>query len=217
MNTIKLNDQNIPYKTIRKNNKNTYFYFKNGYIQIHLSTRMSEETALKHIVDNKEIFFKKWMKSQLKVNSIHTYTFLGEAFQVIESDDFSFDMNQKKIHTNHSDSHKESLKKIEKKHMITILNKLMLTYNSNPYVDLSNVKLSTRYTKTRHGSCNKIKRTININLYLIRYPEKYIEYVFLHEISHLVHANHSSKFYDLFQKLCPNYLQLRKELKEIYR
>ena len=50
-----------------------------------------------------------------------------------------------------------------------------------------------------------------------RTPTKYIEYVFLHEITHLLVQNHSKDYYNLFEKLCPNYKQTRNELKELTR
>ena len=42
----------------------------------------------------------------------------------------------------------------------------------------------------------------------------YTEYVFLHEIAHLVYPNHSKDYYNLLEKLCPNYKEVRKELKK---
>ena len=101
--------------------------------------------------------------------------------------------------------------------MLETIRQLHQQYKDNEYVDLSSVKYKTRYTNTRHGSCNASRKTINLNLYLVQYERKYIEYVYLHEIAHLKHQNHSVKYYDLLEKLCPNYKQLRKELKRIYR
>ena len=69
---------------------------------------------------------------------------------------------------------------------------------------------------TRFGSCNPRSKVININLYLVNMDKKYLEYVFLHEISHLVHQNHSKDFYLLLSKLSSKYKQLKKELNNLF-
>ena len=53
-----------------------------------------------------------------------------------------------------------------------------------------------REMKTRWGSCNPAKGYINLNLKLIEKPTECIEYVVFHELAHLVHADHSAKFYN---------------------
>ena len=70
--------------------------------------------------------------------------------------------------------------------------------------------------QTRFGSCNPINQSININLHLVNYKEKYLEYVFLHEIAHLNHQNHSKDYYNLLSKLLIDHKQLKKELNKIF-
>ena len=41
---------------------------------------------------------------------------------------------------------------------------------------------------------------------------KCLDYVIVHELSHLVYANHSKDFWNLVSVLVPNYKELRKEL-----
>ena len=59
--------------------------------------------------------------------------------------------------------------------------------------------------RTRWGSCNKAKGYINLNLDLITKKKEFIEYVVLHELAHLVYANHSKDFYALISKHMPDY------------
>lgn len=66
-----------------------------------------------------------------------------------------------------------------------------------------------RKMKSRWGSCFKYKQKINLNLYLIRCPIECIDYVVLHELTHLIHFNHSKKFYDLLTSFMPDWKKRR--------
>jgi predicted metal-dependent hydrolase len=65
-----------------------------------------------------------------------------------------------------------------------------------PIVNQEIATVRVREMKTRWGSCNPAKGYINLNLKLIEKPTECIEYVVFHELAHLVHANHSVKFYN---------------------
>lgn len=56
----------------------------------------------------------------------------------------------------------------------------------------------------RYGSCNA-KKGICYSYRLMAYPEDVIDYVIIHELSHLVHFNHSAAFYGLIAKHMPDY------------
>lgn len=72
-------------------------------------------------------------------------------------------------------------------------------------------KLSFRNPKTRWGSCSQ-SDNISLNIALVTMPAKLIDYVILHELTHTVEKNHSSKFWSKLEKCCPDYKKLRKEL-----
>lgn len=70
--------------------------------------------------------------------------------------------------------------------------------------------LKIRPMKTRWGTCNKQKKVITLNSYLMHEPIQFIEYVVLHELCHLKYANHSNKFYDFVAKFMPDWKERRK-------
>ena len=72
-------------------------------------------------------------------------------------------------------------------------------------------KLFFKNVKTRWGSCS-IKNNINFNIHLMRLPERLIDYVILHELTHTIHKNHSKKFWDALERVLPNSKKLDKEL-----
>ncbi len=208
----------IKYQISYKNNKNTYFYFKrDGYIQVNASKRMNEIKIKSYIIKNKKSFIKKYDSSLKKISNENTYNIFGEEYKPI------YIKNARKIEINYAgkmiylpnitiDQLDNLYKKFEKEILIIKLDELKQKYIENGFIDISNINFKSRYMDTRFGSCNPTKNNININLYLTRFDEKYLEYVFLHEITHLIHQNHSVDFYDLLGKLSTNYKQLKKEL-----
>ena len=68
-------------------------------------------------------------------------------------------------------------------------------------------------TKSLWGSCSK-KGNINISTRLLFVPEEVLEYVCIHELSHLKEFNHSDNFWKLVEKAMPDYLEKEKWLKE---
>lgn len=68
--------------------------------------------------------------------------------------------------------------------------------------------------RTRWGSCNS-RGEIRLNWRLIQAPPHIIHYVVAHELAHLKEMNHSPKFWAWVEKLCPDYLASRRELKAI--
>lgn len=66
--------------------------------------------------------------------------------------------------------------------------------------------------KTRWGSCNFKKGTLNFNLYLVDQPQECIEYVVMHEFAHFVHPNHSAAYHALMTELMPDWKERKKRL-----
>lgn len=66
-------------------------------------------------------------------------------------------------------------------------------------------KLNVKTLKSNWGSCNYNKKIINLNSELMKKDIRFIEYVVLHEVSHLVHPNHSKIFYNYIEKFMPDW------------
>lgn len=64
----------------------------------------------------------------------------------------------------------------------------------------------------RWGSA-KSDGTIRLNWRLMHYRLPVIDYVVVHELSHLRHMDHSPRFWDTVESIMPDYAKLKKELK----
>jgi hypothetical protein len=79
-------------------------------------------------------------------------------------------------------------------------------------LDESIEKLSIKPMKSRWGSCNYVKRYINLNTEFIKRTQFEIEYVVLHELTHLKYPNHGKGFYRYIENYMPNYKMAEKML-----
>jgi predicted metal-dependent hydrolase len=68
-----------------------------------------------------------------------------------------------------------------------------------------------RCQRTRWGSCST-RGTVSLNCSLVFLRPEVVRYLFLHELAHTRHMNHSSGFWRLVEKLEPDYRRLDREL-----
>lgn len=73
-------------------------------------------------------------------------------------------------------------------------------------------ELKLRRMTTRWGSCTPVG-VIYLNPDLIKTPGSCIEYVIVHEICHLIHRRHDRNFYELLERILPDW-QRRKQTLE---
>ena len=73
--------------------------------------------------------------------------------------------------------------------------------------------LKIRDMRTRWGVYNRKNHTITLNAKLIEFDTQKIDYVIIHELSHIIHFNHSQSFWNLVSKYCKDYKKIRKEMK----
>lgn len=69
---------------------------------------------------------------------------------------------------------------------------------------------------TRWGSCNA-SREIRLNWRLMQAPAGVIDYVAAHEVAHILEMNHSPRFWQIVERLCPDHAGPRAELDAMTR
>jgi predicted metal-dependent hydrolase len=69
-----------------------------------------------------------------------------------------------------------------------------------------------RGQRTRWASCSS-RQTVSLNRNLLFLPDHLVRHVFLHELCHTEHLNHSPRFWQFLQRLEPDYKSLEAELK----
>ena len=67
--------------------------------------------------------------------------------------------------------------------------------------------------RTTWGTCRR-DGLIRMNWRLVFLDAQLVDYVLAHELAHTVQMNHSPKFWQQVSVLCPDYLRLRKQMKQ---
>jgi predicted metal-dependent hydrolase len=73
-------------------------------------------------------------------------------------------------------------------------------------------RVTVRNQKTRWGSCSR-RGTISLNWRLIQAPPFVADYIILHELMHLRQMNHSRKYWQEVENVCPGYREAERWLK----
>lgn len=69
--------------------------------------------------------------------------------------------------------------------------------------------------KTKWGSCNHTEGNIRLNTELVKKPKDLLEYVVVHEMTHLLEPTHSQRFVALLAAQYPTWREARAELNEL--
>lgn len=80
-------------------------------------------------------------------------------------------------------------------------------------IDKKITSIQVRDMNTRWGSCSK-NGGMRFSLYLCLAPKSVIDYVIAHEVSHLLHMNHSECFWNTVATIDPSYEESRQWLKK---
>ena len=176
----------------------------------------------------------KWIDNQVTMyklsdgnntlNSIKSGTsvqVLGKDMRVliIPSIDNSIEMNEKQIvfYTNKADDDEQIQKVFIKwwrdnastvfqEETDRLFEKIFKKY------EISKPDISIRKMKTLWGSCTPTKSKITLNEYLLKANIRCIQYVILHELTHLLYPNHSKQFYDFLTIQMPDWQERKKQL-----
>ena len=81
-----------------------------------------------------------------------------------------------------------------------------------PVVGVSAAEWGIRMMRTRWGSCNIRARRIWLSLELARKPVECLEYVVLHELTHLLERRHNQRFYGYLDRFMPTWRLARAAL-----
>ncbi len=194
----------------KRGQKNTYIRVKKdlkvtvttGFL---ISTRFIENL----IRDNYERIGKMIDFQEQKVKNNRGFFYLGKQYVVIYCDQKGISFVGDKVYLSHDFDIDAWYKKQAKKLFLE-----RLDYNYSKFTKkIPYPKLRIRKMTSRWGVCNIVTHVITLNLELIKRDISYLDYVIVHEMSHLIYGDHSSAFWRLVEQNMPNYKKYREEMK----
>lgn len=110
----------------------------------------------------------------------------------------------------------KTLSKKEMEHRKAVLKREVeiLVAKWEPVMKVKVSGITIRQMKTRWGSCNVKTHHININLALLDKPKECLEYVVVHEMTHILEPSHNQVFWDYMTEFYPNWKRVRKYLND---
>lgn len=83
-----------------------------------------------------------------------------------------------------------------------------------PVMNVQVKEFNVKKMKTRWGSCNIPACRIWLNFHLIKLDHKFLEYVVVHEMVHLMEKGHNARFKNLMTRFLPQWPELKKQLNQ---
>lgn len=222
--TIKYRDKEIDLTIVRKRVKNINLHVKNDLsVVISANPRVSTDYILSFAsekanwIDKKLEHFRnikiKEPKTVLYENG-DKFTYLGKSYELqvlktTDQEDVIEEEGYLYLFVKNSNDLKRKERLIKtwyKKRADEVFGRsLERVY---PYVEVHGFPkptLRSRTMKSRWGSCLIWKKDITLNRALIKYPLACIDYVLLHELTHLKYKYHDKDFYGFMTKVMPNW------------
>jgi len=208
--TFSYNDIEYPIEIIKKRNKNTYLRVTSD-LTLQITTNMfTNGKDISKMIENNRVSIEKMFQKQLqKKKNNDGFFYLGKKYDVVYIQENKIELGQNKVFVGKnidvSKWYKKEAKKIFQEHLDVCYNNFT---RKIPYP-----KLRIRQMTTRWGVCNYKDIVVTLNLELMKRDTECLDYVIYHELSHLIEANHSAKFWQIVEENCPNYKNIKRRMK----
>ena len=196
----------------KKNNKNLYIRVKED-MKIYVSCNyFTTKVMIEKVLDsNKDSLRKMVNVIKNKNEKSDKFFYLGSSYDIIYNENTK---DTKIVDNTIITKDEKSLNKWYKNEIIRVFDERYVYVFNHLKENIKSPILKIREMKTRWGVYNRINHTITLNSKLIEFNIEKIDYVIIHELSHIIHFNHSKDFWNLVGKYCKNYKEIRKEMKD---
>ena len=230
MTTKTITLQKLKISTTRKDIKNIHLgvYPPDGKIRASIPLKTSDETLRLFLISKtswikkqQEKFLQQERQSKREYVSGESHYLFGNRYRlnVIDTNESPKIKIHKKTHLNLYVKSNTSLQQKEKLferfyrlELEKIIPKLLKKWGKKVGVDVNQVKI--RKMKTKWGTCDAKKKQILLNLEMAKKPPHCIDYVFVHELVHMIERNHTDRFIELLESAYPKWKKSKQELNQ---
>ena len=199
-------------RTSRK--KTVSLEIREGFVQI-IAPKTLSEKEIENIIIKKT----KWIRNKLLIQksktSYKSKEFVsGESFSYLGKNYPLKIVNSKKPYVEIKEDRIFVYKKMKGRSVRALLENWykqqglkLFEKKTKKYQEIIGVKpsnISTRTYSRTWGSCSS-KKDITFNWLILMAPHSVIDYVVVHELCHLIHHNHSPKYWRTVKSFYPNY------------
>lgn len=231
---ITIDNIEIPYviKSYKKS-KHIKIFFKDGIVKVTKPTWINKEVAIKFLMENRDSVYVGYLKSlQNKKQKTKLWVdnekimYRGEIYtvqrKVASCKKIKLDVNEHEekfiitVPENVEECEiKEKVDKLVKKHLKAQTEGIIeeaLEYWSN-VMKIPYNTFVVKDTISRYGSCVPKTKALQFSSRLAMLPQREIDAIVVHELSHIIHKNHNKDFYNLVGEYIPDYKEIDKWLK----
>lgn len=204
---------------VRKPIKNMYLRIKppNADIVVSAPQRMTERTIIRFVTERKT-WIERARRNMLQARDAQVAAQieaqdggLGNSGDTRDADD-----SDTPIHGNAGDPHTfvwtNETKALAKRNIESRLPALLTKWG--PIVGRTPTHITLRVMSTRWGSCTPKTGRVRLNLQLGLMAPRFLEYVLVHEMTHLWENGHGEGFQKRMSAYLPQWRQLRREINQ---
>lgn len=190
----------------KRTTKNLYIKVKDD-LKIYITCNIfTSDREIKRIVGNNRKSIERMLDRAIMLDEKkQDFYFLGKKYDIVYTNIDEVSLGENKIFL----SKNIDLDKWLKKQALKIFSEHLENCYENFTRNIPHPSLRIRKMKTRWGVCNTKTYVITLNLELITKDINCLDYVIYHELSHLVEANHSKRFWMVVEENFKDYKKYR--------
>ena len=190
----------------KRTTKNLYIKVKDD-LKIYITCNIfTSDREIKRIVGNNRKSIERMLDRAIMLEEKkQDFYFLGKKYDIVYTNIDEVSLGENKIFL----SKNIDLDKWLKKQALKIFSEHLENCYENFTRSIPHPSLRIRKMKTRWGVCNTKTYVITLNLELITKDINCLDYVIYHELSHLVEANHSKRFWAVVEENFKDYKKYR--------
>lgn len=201
------NDKDYDVVVLKKRTtKNLYIKVKED-LKIYITCNIfTSDREIKRIITNNRKSIENMLDRTIRIaDKKKEFYYLGKKYDIVYTNIDEVSLGENKIFL----SKNIDLDKWLKKQALKIFSEHLENCYENFTRSIPHPSLRIRKMKTRWGVCNTKTYVITLNLELITKDINCLDYVIYHELSHLVEANHSKRFWMVVEENFKDYKKYR--------
>lgn len=208
----------VQYIVTRSKRKSVALYVRNNIVEVRAPDFVSKK-EIHHWVHSKADWIEQRLSQQQQrlseqpiIDDGATFLFMGEQRQIhirsgkntVKEDNADIIIESRQ--PDDEEKNQALLERWLKQEAQHYINERCLELAQRMQVNEQISAIKYRKTKTKWGHCTS-RGVLQFNWLIIMAPVDVIDYLLIHELSHLTHMNHSSQFWQRVKAFCPEFKQ----------